>query len=105
MKFRDMANLKTEMLEPLYYVEQEISDMENNGKVHLIEYTTMDIIAVSHIFIHILANKKAHLYHRSGQDKDMAKVEFEMTEFGSRINDLIYDMTDIKIRKGKQDGK
>ena len=101
MKARDLINLKSEILEPLHDVANELTEVDKRGKAHLIEYTELDVIAAAVVFTHIMANKKAHHYVDIAGVKDLDRISKEMTEYGTRIRNIVKEMTGIDLREGK----
>lgn len=102
MKASDLINLKSEILEPLHVVAQELSEVDARGRGHLIEYTKLDVLAATIVFTHILANKKAHGYVKIRGAKDLETVSKEMEEYGNRIKNIVYDMTGMDLSNEKE---
>lgn len=92
---------KSEILEPLHRLANELAEVDNKGKAHLIEYTKLDVIAAAMVFTHIMANKKAHQYVQLSGVKDLDTVTLEMEDYGKRIRQLVLDMTSVDLGKGE----
>lgn len=101
MKASELINLKTEMLEPLYVVAEELTELDEQGKAHRLEFTNMDVIAASVVFLQVLANRKAHFYLKEAvstpEETDLEKVKVEMTRYGERIKELVKEMTGVNL--------
>ena len=102
MKAKDIINLRSEILEPLHAVANELTEVDRRGKAHLIEYTELDVIAATVVFTHIMANKKAHHYADIAGSKDLERISKEMTEYGVRIRTIVQEMTGVDLREGKE---
>ena len=104
MKASDLINLKSEILEPLHHVAEEVSEIDEKRKSHLIEYTELDVIAAAVVFTHVMANRKAHHYVRIAGAKDLDRVEQEMRDYGKRIKELVKEMSNVDLDRGAKNG-
>lgn len=95
-----MLNLKSEILEPIHDVALELSEIDKLNNVHQIKYTELDVIAATVVFIHVLANQKAHYYVNKDETTDSEIITEEMQEYGKRIYNIVEDMTGIDVTKG-----
>ena len=105
MRAEDLINLKSEILEPLHNVAEEVSELDARKKSHLIEYTDLDVIAAAVVFTHIMANRKAHQYVRIAGPKDLDRVADEMSAYGKRIKDIVNEMSNVDLDRGEQNGQ
>ncbi len=104
MKAKDLINLKSEILEPLHVVAEEVSEVDRRGKAHLIEYTELDVIAATVVFTHVLANKKAHQYVQITNVEEFNRIVKEMHDYGTRIRELVKEMSGVELDENKKKG-
>lgn len=104
MEAKDLINPKSEILEPLHGVAEELSEVDRRGKAHLIEYTELDVIAATIVFTHILANKKAHQYVEITNAERFNQIVEEMKDYGNRIRILVKEMSGVELDENEKKG-
>ena len=105
MRASELINLKSEILELLHSVAEEVSELDAKKKSHLLEYTELDVIAAAVVFTHVMANRKAHQYVRIAGPKDLDRAADEMSSYGKRIKDLVNEMTNVDLDRGEENGQ
>lgn len=100
-KTLSLLNKRSEILEPLHAVAEELVEVDARGRNHLIEYTKLDVIAAASVFMHVLSNKKANEYLHRTDIVDLDSVRSEMEEYGERIMDIVNEMGNVDLGKGE----
>lgn len=99
MKASKVINKKSEILEQLHNVAEELINLDSENKSYIIEYTRLDVIAAVSVFIHILSNKKAHQYYKMQKPIDMSLVRKEMESYGESISAIVKEMSNIDLNE------
>lgn len=94
----EIANSRSEVLEPIYNTALELTRLQENKKLHLYRFTDLDIIAASIIFTEVLANRTAHAYVEKNISSEDPRILHEMEQFGERIRQIVEDMTGINLK-------
>lgn len=97
----EILNKRSEILEPVHHVAEEIADMQERDIVHSIEYTKLDVIAATIVFSHVLANIKANQYIKDNEGKATAQMKQDMFNYGAQIHKIVKDMTGIDLKERK----
>lgn len=99
---------KSEILEPLYEIANELARNALNGKSHLIEYTNDDIMIAYFLFIEILGNRLIHNHTR--QNLPIQKTKDDIEKYKNDIMLIVKSISGIdaekyyQIRKGNING-
>lgn len=98
--FDGYKNSKSEILEPIHELANEFAEMIADNRTHYNEFTDIDILATTIVFMTVVSNRRVHAYMEEGMSRNLDDIAEEMNVYHNRIKDLVSEMTGYDITIG-----